>query len=212
MNILIIDDHQIVAEGIKEILIQEIESISVNIANTCRDAILNHESEKIDFILLDYHMPETYGENALKLIKENFSKSSVIMISSEDSRAIILSTIQNGASGFISKASTRREMTSAFKYAIDGGVPLPKQALDSIGRPIPDTDLSRLTEREKQTLSLAVKGYRNDQIADELSMALGTVKAHLFSAYKKWGVSTRVEAVLMAAKRGLIDDIKTSTK
>lgn len=204
MNILIIDDHRIFSAGLEFLLDGISENNSITTEVSCDDVLRNKDSMIApDLILLDYNLRNTYGEQSLTLIKDTFPASIVVIISSEESHGIIHSMIEGGAAGYIPKSSEPKLLEHALNLVLAGGVYLPPQAFDTLGRRIQTSAAKSLTERQEQVLRGAVAGKTNKVIANELDIAEGTVKSHLSSAYECMGVSNRTEAVLVAAKFGI---------
>lgn len=204
MNILIIDDHRIFSAGLEFLLDGICDNNQVTTEVNCEDALkLKEGSSPPDLILLDYNLPNSYGEQSLTLIKEAFPSSIVVIISSEESHSVIHSMIEGGAAGYIPKSSEPKLLEHALNLVLAGGVYLPPQAFDTLGRRIAVPQAKALTERQEQVLRGAVSGKSNKVIASELDIAEGTVKSHLSSAYEAMGVNNRTEAVLVAAKFGI---------
>jgi DNA-binding NarL/FixJ family response regulator len=210
MNILIIDDHRIFSAGLEFLLDGISENNNITTEVSCEDVLRNrHSMIAPDLILLDYNLPNTYGEQSLTLIKDAFPASIVVIISSEESHGIIHSMIEGGAAGYIPKSSEPKLLEHALNLVLAGGVYLPPQAFDTLGRRIQRSAAKSLTERQEQVLRGAVAGKTNKVIANELDIAEGTVKSHLSSAYECMGVSNRTEAVLVAAKFGIGSPLPT---
>lgn len=204
MNILIIDDHRIFSAGLEFLLDGISDNNIITTEVSCDDAIKNSSSENSpNLILLDYNLPNSYGGQSLALIKETFPEAIVVIISGEESHEIIHAMIESGAAGYIPKSSEPKLLEHALNLVLAGGVYLPPQAFDTMGRRIQVADTKALTDRQIQVLKCAVSGKANKVIARELDIAEGTVKSHLSSAYEAMGVKNRTEAVLIAAKYGI---------
>lgn len=204
MNILIIDDHRIFSAGLEFLLDAISDDNQINTEVSCDDAIRNNVDENTpNLILLDYNLPNSYGGQSLSLIKKAFPEAIVVIISSEESHEIIHAMIESGAAGYIPKSSEPKLLEHALNLVLAGGIYLPPQAFDTMGRRIQVADTKTLTERQVQVLKCAVSGKANKVIARELNIAEGTVKSHLSSAYEAMGVRNRTEAVLIAAKYGI---------
>lgn len=219
-RILLVDDHILFRQGLKFLLADLESHITFLEADDC-DAAQSYaqqsEQAAVDLILLDYHFPGSASEGqALQQIKHAFPHSSVVVLSSDDSPAIILSAIDEGAAGFIPKSSTPEIMIAALKLVLAGGIYLPPQA----SSPAQHNAVSishngngfeplaeQLSERQLQVLMGALKGKPNKVIARELNIAEGTVKAHLSAAYRVLDIKNRTEAVYLMAKLGVkLDD------
>jgi len=210
MNILIIDDHRIFSAGLEFLLDGISDNNNITTEVSCEDVLDNANSmAPPNLILLDYNLPNSHGEKSLTLIKEAFPAAIVVIISSEESHGIIHSMIERGAAGYIPKSSEPKLLEHALNLVLAGGVYLPPQAFDTLGRRIQVEETKSLTDRQEQVLRGAVAGKTNKVIASELNIAEGTVKSHLSSAYEAMGVRNRTEAVLIAAKFGIGNPIST---
>lgn len=212
MKTLLIDDHVLFRQGMKFLLTDLDSRIEFIEADSCQAALEQFSDEAIEVILLDYHIPGEVGIEALGKIKQVFSSSSIVIVSSEDDPHIIRGAIENGAAGFIPKSSTQEVLIAALRLVIAGGVYLPSRALDNIGHSLssPEADYQQssrnpvdsLSTRQREVLLCAVKGKVNKVIAREMDISESTVKAHLSSAFRALGVNNRTEAVFVAAKFG----------
>jgi len=202
MKILIIDDHELFSEGLSLILSEIRDDANIVCETNFANALKTNAEFQADLILLDFHLPEISGFNALEAIKQESNLSTVVFISSEDSSLVIQSVIKRGASGFIPKASSRDLLIGALSLITSGGVYLPPQLLDKVKMPSEDISDS-LTQQQKRVISLAVTGALNKQIAKDLGIAEGTVKAHLSAAYRALNVKNRTEALVAVAKHNI---------
>lgn len=213
VRILLVDDHDLFREGLKYLLpvlddkVQYFEAGSLDAALAFAD-----DEAPIDLVLLDYYMPGVDGPEALLKCRERFEAASLVVVSGEEDARIIRAVIEQGASGFIPKSSSREELISALKLVLAGGTYLPRtalnplqqiqhghsQALNSSG----DMPM-RLSRRQFEVLMKAVQGKSNKLIAKELDISDHTVKAHLSVAFRTLGVQNRTEAVYAAAKLGI---------
>jgi len=200
MHILIIDDHQLFASGL-ELLLEGVSGddipIDVSIASTIKHVeSLVQNKVYFDLILLDYHLPELSGEQLFEKIKRLMPSSDVIVISSDDSSDSVYKAMSLGAMGFIPKSSSKQVLISALKLILAGGTYFPAAAFDTVGSAHQESKL-KLTKRQKTVLKLAADGLQNKQIAIELGISEGTVKAHLHKAFQELGVCNRTAAALM---------------
>ena len=197
MNTLIVDDHQLFASGL-ELLLEGVtagQSETKNISIVSSVAELQDLSDEscFDLILLDYHQPSASGEELFEQIKGLFPASDIVVISSDDSNEVIYTAMSLGAVGFISKSSSKKVLLSALELILSGGTYFPALAFDSIESKHNNLNL---TKRQKKVLALAANGLQNKQIAIELGISEGTVKAHLHQAFRELGVSNRTQATL----------------
>jgi DNA-binding NarL/FixJ family response regulator len=165
----------------------------------------------LDLVLLDVRMPGTSGFAGLAQWQKRFPGLPVVMMSGEDDPALVRSAIDQGALGYIPKSSTSEVILSALRLVLSGGTYLPREA---IGReraaPMPQADFAAdvsarlgITPRQADVLALLLAGKPNKLICRELNLAESTVKNHVAAVFKALNVTTRVQAVLAAAKLGI---------
>lgn len=200
MNVLIVDDHDLFAEGLKLLLQSMKRNLNIEFVSNCKQALELQSPAEIDLILLDYYLTDGSGAGILDKIRQHYPIATIVSISSDDSPDAIQTCIAHGASGYIPKSSSRNVLIAALELVLSGGTYLPPQALDSLSSDSKPFEKNNLTERQIDVLTLAVRGTANKVIAAELNIAEGTVKAHLFAAYKTMGVNNRTEAVVAFAK------------
>lgn len=199
MNILIIDDHILFAEGMKYLLESLQEEATIYFAPDA-DATLQHIVDKgnPDLILLDVNLPGINGYSLLEKLQKLNVWSPVLMISATESPSAIGKALSRGASGFVSKSSNSSVLLTAIKTVLCGDIYMPYQE--------PTTRYSQIkvTTRQQEVLLLLSQGLLNKQIAHELCISANTVKAHLHEIFRILDASNRTAAVQSAYKEGLL--------
>ena len=201
MRLLVIDDHQIVREGIANIARREGIDI-VGEADTKESAIAAIAEANPDVITVDLSLPDGSGLEIVKWARRNSQKIGIVVISILDDDANLLASMNAGASGFISKTSPLVEIISAIHSAYKSPLSFTSKGLV---RAI-NSRLFRatLTGRELEILALLPSGLNGDELAKELFITPATLKTHLNSIYRKLQVRNRSGAVSEAKRRGLI--------
>ncbi|GAB2651450.1 response regulator transcription factor [Vibrio panuliri] len=203
-KVLIADDHPLFRDAITHILAekfpdcatQETEDIATTLA-------VAKQHPDLDLIMLDLNMPGMSGLNGLLDLISECPTTPVVVVSAENNKQIILQTMAYGAVGFISKSSSKDEISDAISMVLEGNVYLPADILRAQSTstskhdsPILPEMLSSLTRRQLMVLKCMTKGEANKQIAYNLNVSETTVKSHVSSILKKLGVTNRVQAVL----------------
>lgn len=208
MNLLIIDDHQLFAEG----LIFLFESIDTSI----RTSHVKDDAEALDYlqhnvspdlILLDINLPSVNGFSLMKKFQTINISSPVLVISAIDSSATAELAIESGASGFISKSSSGTTLISAIQTVLKGDIYTPKASSSESVNGESNIEIARITKRQKEILHLLSQGLLNKQIASELGISANTVKAHLYEVFRALKVNNRTAAVKTAFQQGLISQL-----
>jgi DNA-binding NarL/FixJ family response regulator len=215
MRVLLIDDHTLFAQGLKFLLAELNPQLDAVVAGSLAAALT--QSGNFDLVMLDFHLPDSHGLQALAQVRQALEGVPVVVLSGEEKLDIIHAVIEAGASGFVPKSSTPAVLLAALRLILAGGTYLPPQLLNAIHGGTPATRMPPagtgnsaswserlgLTERQLEVLLKAVQGKSNKIIARETGLAEGTVKAHLSAAFRVLGVANRTEAVFRAAQLGL---------
>lgn len=223
MKVLVVDDHDLIREGLRLVLRHLDDDVTLIEARNCEDALdAVDEHPDLDFILLDLHLPGRSGFAALQEIRSRHSAIPVVVMSASEETEIVLGAIERGAAGFIPKSSASQVMLGALQLVLSGGVYLPQQVLFDHATPAPGSSLGSadalrpgpakdrvspadlgLTDRQVEVLALMAQGKSNKTICRELGLAEGTVKVHVTAILKAFNASNRTQAVITAGKMGL---------
>jgi DNA-binding NarL/FixJ family response regulator len=208
VNILLVDDHQIVMNGLKSLLAQKPEYLVKGEALNGAEALAVLAVLKIDLVLMDIDMPVMNGIEATKEIKKQFPEVKIIMLTMHDEKAMIKSMLDLGADGYLLKNSSLSELHNAIQ-----SVYLGKQFLsDDVNSALmaPDIDksgaLSELTDREIEIIKLIAEGMSNKEIGDKLFISHRTVDTHRTNLMNKLGLHNVAGIVRFAISNGLTDN------
>ena len=204
IRLLIVDDHPVVRSGLQGMLASQPDFEVVGEAQDGSEGVRLAKKLKPDVILMDLRMPEMDGVTAIKRIKAEHPEIRVLVLTTYESDADILRSIETGATGYLLKGAPREELYSAIRAVSRGGSPLaPAVAARLVGRLRGPAD-STLSNREIEVLQLVARGTSNKGIAKELWISETTVKTHMLHVFSKLGVADRTAAVTAALKRGII--------
>ena len=217
MQVLIADDHRLVADALAEylkVIDPEVEVTKVETLYQAAESI--SPSGAFDLVLLDLGMPGMNGLEGLTILRDRFPEVPVAMISGIASLRQILDAFSRGAVGFLPKDLSPATIIKALELILSGEIYVPskivseqavhdavsgKRANDSWE---PGNPLNRLTAREREVLSFLVKGHSNREIAREIGTKEVTVAFHLGGVFKKLEVSNRTQAAATALMLGWI--------
>lgn len=214
IRILLADDHVMLRQGTMALLQREEDIEVIGQASDGRQAVdLAHDLQP-DIVIMDIRMPQLSGVEATRQIRESLPEVQVLVLTAHDDDQYIFSLLEAGASGYLLKTAPVSELAKAIRQVQSGESPLSP----SIARKIvvrmsnKDTESSHatqedaspndLTSREMEVLKLLAQGMNNRAIAENMSVSERTVHAHLSNIFTKMGVSSRLEAVLLAIRRG----------
>ena len=207
IRLVIVDDHDLLREGIRSRLAEEDCVDIVGEGRNGRQAVELCRSLEPDLVLLDISMPEMNGLEAAKKIKQTHPETKILFLSIYDNEEYVQEALRIGANGFVLKDVSKDEMINAIRSVAQGATYLGPQAAASLaGRTVdklvPANDYG-LTEREKQVLAAVSKGMTNRQIAEQLHISVRTVESHRLSIREKTGGGNAVALSKIANRLGL---------
>lgn len=201
IRVFIVDDHPMVIEGLRSMLLQqqniELMGFATNAAS-CLGYFVNHTA---DVVLLDINLPDQNGLELCKAIKARQPEVKIIALSNYDQLSYIEQMKANGASGYLLKNTSVNEITSAIQSVMNGGTWWNK--LDELTK----DQLSHgmvLTRREKEVLKLIADGLTNQEIADKLFVSASTVDSHRKNLISKLHVKNTAALVRTALESKII--------
>ena len=211
IRVVLADDHAVVRKGIREFL-DSANDIEVVAEAADGDRAVELVAEhRPDVAVLDIQMPGSSGIEATRQIKTQHPEVMVLILTAYDDDPYVFALLQAGASGYVLKTASSRELVQAVRAVAAGGSALDPAVAQKVvqqlarGRP-PGGDhlVEALTERELEILELVAKGMTNKAIGRQLGISDRTVQGHLANIYGKLNVSSRTEAVTEALKQGWI--------
>jgi DNA-binding NarL/FixJ family response regulator len=204
IDVLVVDDHVIVRQGLRGMLAAEPDLDVVGEAGSGPEAVAMVGAHAPDVVLMDLRMPGGDGVAATTAITAKHPTTRVVVLTTYDTDADILRAVEAGAAGYLLKDCSQAELTSAIRAAARGETVLtPSVATRLVNRmrgPVPES----LSPREVQVLALVAVGRTNAEIGRELHISEATVKTHLLRTFSKLDVSDRTAAVTIARDRGLL--------
>jgi NarL family two-component system response regulator LiaR len=202
------DDHALVRGGVRGLLLTEPEMELVGEASNGIEAVENVLALKPDVILLDLHMPEKDGVEAISEIRAGMPDARILVLTSFATDEDVFPAIKAGALGYLLKDSSPQELLRAIRDVYNGQVSLDpavaQKVMQELRQP-PKQPLTEepLTQREVEILKLVAEGLTNQEIADRLVVSERTVRAHVSNILAKLHLANRTQAALYALREGL---------
>lgn len=218
IKVIIVDDHDVVREGLRRIIEKREDIEVVAEAASAEDAVDLLKKHHPDVCLFDIQLPGMSGIELTARAKEINPECEVVVLTMFDDRELATRAIKAGATGYILKANANQQLLDAIDAAHRGeslispsvarklldalaSVPEPKEPPGDVALTEP---YNQLTNRELEVLRLIAENMSNRRIADQLYISEHTVKAHVKAIFRKLQIDDRTQAIMMAIKDGLV--------
>jgi DNA-binding NarL/FixJ family response regulator len=201
IRILSVEDHPVFREGLSTIIGSQPDMRLVAQAANAVEALVEFRHHRPDVTLMDLRLPGSDGTDLLVTIRGEFPDARVIILTTTDSDGEIQRALRAGAAAYVLKSVHKNELLMAMRCVHAGRRYVPPEVAARLAEHLGDEDL---TPREFDVLRLIRDGFRNKQIADQLSIAEGTVNFHIKNLVDKLGANDRAHALTIAFRRGLL--------
>jgi DNA-binding NarL/FixJ family response regulator len=211
VRVVLADDHRVVREGLRKILEAEPNLEVIGEAGDGLEVVALVERVRPDVLVVDVRMPGLSGLEVTRQVRDRSPETQVVVLSMYADEAYVLEALRNGALGYVLKESTGSDLVQAVRDAMSGryylSPPLSDRAIEFYIRmrePAGAGGYERLTPREREVLHLAVQGLMRGEIASRLSISPRTVETHRANLKRKLGLSSQVDLIRYALRRGII--------
>jgi len=206
-RVLIVEDHQVVADGLSALINDQEDMTVVGTAGSVSDSISRTTELMPDIVLMDFRLGDGTGADAGTAIRQVRPETRLIFLTREDSDTARFAALEAGASAFIHKSRAAQEVVEAIRIVAGGGSLFPPRSIAILlnKRRQAESQLERLTRREKEVLRLMAEGTSSRDIADKLGISYTTVRTHIRSLGSKLGVHSKLEAIVKARELALVE-------
>jgi DNA-binding NarL/FixJ family response regulator len=201
INVLCVDDHPLMREGIAAIVRNEPDMRLVAEASNGPEAIIGFREHRPDITLMDLRMPGMNGIEAVRSIRSEFPHAKIIMLTTFEGDAEIQRALAAGARGYMLKSMPRKRLIETIRSVHAGRKDIPPEIAANLAEHMGEEPLSK---REIEVLKTIAGGNRNSDIAALLFISEETVKGHIKHIMEKLGAADRTEAVTIGVRRGII--------
>lgn len=212
IRVLIVEDHQLVAEGLAALL-EEYEDVRLlGWVPTVAAAVQRAEREVIDVALIDFRLPDGVGADAATGILQRRPATAIVFLSADDSDDAMAAAVESGAVGYLVKSAPIEDVVQALRRAVEGETLIPAQKLAELlarRRAMRQEQAAQaavtesLTPREREILELITQGMDNRAVAERLHIEYSTVRSHVRKVLLKMGARSKLEAVVKATECGI---------
>ncbi len=209
IRVLIVDDHEVLSASLALVLGNQPGITTVGVAGNLARARALVASSAPDVILLDHRLPDGDGVAAIGELRALRPSVAIVVLTASAADHVLISAIEAGAAGFLSKTRGLGELTSAVRAAAAGESVISPELLIRL---LPKlrrggTSTKELTEREREVLNLLADGLSNANIAERLTVSVHTVRNHIANLSAKLGAHSKLEVLSIAVRDGLLPDL-----
>ncbi|MEC5396631.1 response regulator transcription factor [Uliginosibacterium sp. H1] len=209
IRVLIVDDHAIIRHGLKQILSDTEDMEAVGEADGGVRALQMLRNSQYDVVLMDVSMPDRNGIDTLKLIKKEFAKLPVLILSMHPEEQYAVRALRAGAAGYLSKQGAPEQLVTALRQVAAGKKYVSAAVAEELANAITE-DLERpphekLSDREYQTLCMISSGKTLTQIAEQLNLSVKTVSVYRARLLEKMKLRNNAELTHYGLKHGLVE-------
>lgn len=204
IRVMVVDDHRMFVEALVELLDKETDIEVVGTAGGVEEAVRAAARDAPDVLLIDYKLPDGPGVKAAARIQVEHPDTKIVMLTAFEDEATVLEAVEVGCSAFVTKDQAFEEVVSTVRATHAGEtLPLGEMSLSLKGRR-PRGRGAKLTTREVEILKLLVESLSNQAIADQLAISTYTVRNHIQRILTKLNAHSKVEAIAVAVRQGII--------
>lgn len=209
-RILLADDHEVVRQGLKQILIESIPDAAFGEATNGKEALRRARTEPWDVVVLDISLPDRSGLDVLKELRRDYPGLPVLVLSMHSEEQFAVRVLRAGAAGYVTKRTAARELVVAVQKVLAGGKYVSPSVAErlavAVGIPsrAPGDPHERLSDREYQVFRMLAMGKRLKEIGEELSLTPQTVSTYRSRILDKMGMTTNAELTQYAIQAGLL--------
>lgn len=213
IRVLIVDDHRVAAEALAWLLSGYPNISVIGWAESVSEAITIADDERADVAVVDFRLSGERWSEAAAAIRIHRPATSVVIVNAEESDEVLIDAVEAGVAGYLVKSASGAEVVAALRRAVTGEALIPARRLADVlarqrqlakRREEQAQLLGSLTQREREILEMMARGLDNRTMARELGIGYSTVRSHVRGVLEKFGVHSKLEAVVRAMELDLL--------
>ena len=214
VHVLIVQDHPLLASALARVLEGQPDLAVSGVSSSGAGALQAAARKRPDVVLMDFRLPDLPGPEAARMLQNEYADAAIVFHSADDSEASLLDAVDAGATAYLTKDATADEIIEAVRRASKGEVLIPvelfaraiaRQRGAAVRKRERDQLRAEFTPRELDILHLLAEGLDTTAMAQRLGIAPHTVEWHVRHVIEKLQVHSKLQAVIAAARRGLIE-------
>jgi len=209
-RILLADDHDVVRQGLKQILMESIPEATFGEAPNGKEALRQAHTSSWDVVVLDISLPDRSGLEVLKELRRDCPGLPVLVLSMHPEEQFAVRVLRAGAAGYVTKKTASQELVAAVKKVLSGGKYVSASLAEKLAVAVEISSRARgdpherLSDREYQVFRMLAMGKTVKEIGEELSLTPQTVSTHRSRILDKMGMATNAELTQYAIQAGLL--------
>ncbi|WP_232675768.1 response regulator transcription factor [Nocardioides sp. R-C-SC26] len=212
LSILLIDDHELIREGLGSVIDLEDDMTVVGTAGSVRDGLDRFGALAPDVVITDLQLPDGTGLDVVRTIRKTSNTTGVIVLTMHSGDDQIFAAMEAGASGFVGKDAPSTDVVRAARHAAVSPRAFVCAGLAQAMMRRTSGESTALTEREHDVLLLLADGLGAQQIGAQLYLSESTAKSHIAKIYQKLGAQNRAQALVTAMRIGLLSSIQPNER
>jgi DNA-binding NarL/FixJ family response regulator len=214
VHVLIVQDHPLLASALARVLEGQTDFAVSGVSGSGADALKSAALRRPDVVLMDFRLPDVTGPEAARMIQGEHAEAAIVFHSAEESESALLDAVDAGATAYLTKDATADQIVEAVRRASRGEVLIPvelfaraiaRQRGIATKKREREQLLAEFTPRELDILHLLAEGFDTNAMSQSLGIAPHTVEWHVRHVIEKLQVHSKLQAVITAARKGLID-------
>lgn len=204
-RVAVVDDHRVIAESLLAALTADPRLDAVGFSSSIAGARRLVAAERPHVVVMDYRLADGTGADATRELRREDPELVVLMLTAYDALDVLDDAISAGCAGFLPKSASLDEVVAAVHTVAEGGTVFDPGMIARLARGKHDGPGHDLTHREREVLRFLVRGKGTRELSDELFVSIHTVRNHIRNITAKLGVQSKLEAVVIALREGIVD-------
>ncbi len=204
IRVMVVDDHRMFVDSLVRLLADERDLLVTGVAASGSEALADLDAAAPDVVVLDYQLPDVNGGEVALAVRARMPGAKVVMLTGQQDVAAARAAFESGCAAYLTKDRTASDLIEVVRAAHEGRAVIPDPILAAVAASLEQRMSPALSAREREVLALLAEGAGTDAIAERLFISRNTVRAHVQRVISKLGAHSKLEAVAIARRQGLL--------